>query len=151
MATLLRVLLFSLSLYCAFGAQAQSVVPGATGAEAVVRSFHEALRNGNVALVERLLAPDAVIIESGQLESRSEYLRHHLPADIEFAKAVPSRMLGVQSTVNGETAWVRSTSASQGIFRDRPVKLDSAELVVLTRKGPTWEIRAIHWSSHRAD
>lgn len=112
-----------------------------------MRSFHEALRSGNVGVVQQLLAPDAVVLESGRLESRDEYLSHHLPADIEFAKTVPSQVQRMETTISGDTAWVKSTSVSTGTFRDRPVKLAGAELMVLTRKAAAWEIRAIHWSS----
>ena len=131
------------TLYCA-GAHAQP--PAAAD---VARSFHEALRTGNVTLVQQLLAADAVIIEGGQVESRDEYLRHHLAADIEFAKAVPSRLVGSQTTLNGATAWVRSANSSTGTFRHRPIRLAGAELMVLTQTASSWEIRAIHWSSYK--
>src|SRR5687767_10344736 len=134
----LRAALLSLTLVCSCGAHAQSPRSNASEVEAVVRAFHEALQSGNVPAVKRLLAADSVILESGQLESRDEYLRHHLAADIEFAKAVPSRVLSSEATINGDTAWVRSVSATAGTFRNRPIKLARAELVVLTRTGSTW-------------
>ncbi len=117
--------------------------------QATVHSFHEALLAGNVATVKQLLATDAVILENGHLESREEYLNHHLSSDIEFAKAVPIQILSSRVQVSGETAWVTSTTTSVGTFRNRPVKLAGVELVVLTRKGLAWEVRAIHWSSHQ--
>lgn len=82
------------------------------------------------------------------MESREEYLKHHLSADIVFAKAVPSKTLRSEATVSGQTAWVRSATSSQGKFRNRNIKITGAELVVLTRTSTAWEIRAIHWSSH---
>jgi len=145
----LRVALLSLTLACPYGSHALLPHSNASEVEAVVRSFHDALRSGNVAAVKQLLAEDSVILESGRLESRDEYLSHHLADDIEFAKAVPSRVLRSEATINGETAWVRSVSAAAGTFRNRPVKLAGAELVVLTRLGSMWQIRAIHWSSHQ--
>lgn len=129
-------------------ALAQSTDREAKAAEEAVRSFHEALQLGDEAAVKRLLAPDAVILESGSLETRDEYLRHHLKADIEFNRSVPTEVSAVTATVSGLTAWVRSTSVSQGTFRDRPIKVAGAELMVLTRGAAGWEIRAIHWSSH---
>lgn len=122
----------------------------AQAAQAVVRAFHEALRRADVPAIQQLLAPDAVVLEGGHLESREEYLRHHVSADIEFAKAVPATVTASTATVSGQTAWVRSTSVSQGTFRGRAIKLTGAELVVLTRAAAVWEIRAIHWSSHAA-
>ena len=118
-----------------------------TSPESVVRSFHEALRSGRVELASQLLAPDAIVVEGGQVESREEYLSHHLAADIEFAKAVPSKRLTSRTTIDGQTAWVSSTSYSEGTFRGRTVKLQGAELVVLSRSSSSWLIRAVHWSS----
>lgn len=145
----LRAVLLCLVLLCPAAAGAQSPADASASAEAVVRSFHDALRSGNVALVEQLLAADAVVIEGGRIESRDEYLAHHLPADIEFAKAVPSRRIDVRSTRQGATAWVRSASTAKGMFHDRPIDLAGAELIVLSRSGPSWKIRAIHWSSYQ--
>lgn len=135
-------------LAAALTAAAQQPDPEAAAARAVVRSFHDALRRGDAQAAQSLLAADAVILESGHMESREEYLKHHLSADIEFAKAVPSKTLRSEATVSGQTAWVRSTTSSQGKFRNRNIKLTGAELVVLTRTSTAWEIRAIHWSSH---
>lgn len=129
---------------------AQQPEPDARAALAAVRSFHDALRRGDVPAVQELLAPDAVILESGHLESRQEYLRHHLGADIEFAKAVPTEVTSSEATVSGQAAWVRSATTSQGKFRNRKISLSGAELVVLTRTAKGWEIRAVHWSSHES-
>lgn len=150
MPWLLRLALVCALLSLAGAAWAQPADPEALAAQAVVRAFHEALRKGDVAAVERLLASDAVVLEGGELESRQEYLRHHLGADIEFARAVPSKVTSSEATVAGQAAWVRSTTVAQGTFRNRTMKLVGAELVVLTRGAVAWEIRAIHWSSHDA-
>lgn len=129
---------------------AQTAAHDTAGVEAAVRAFHEALRAGDAAAVERMLASDALILEGGQRETRAEYLSHHLQADIEFARAVPSRTRKLEARVIGDVAWVTSTSVSEGTFRDRPIKLAGAELIVLARRGTAWEIRAIHWSSRQA-
>ena len=139
--SILRLAAACLALLWA-SAQAQSSSPAA-----VVRAFHDALRTGDVARVQQLLAPDAVILEGGQVGSREEDLRHHLAADIAFAKAVPSRPLTSRTTVDGATAWVASTSVSEGSFQDRRIDARGAELIVLTRTASSWRIRAVHWSS----
>ncbi len=149
----IRLLWLAISGVCiaaAGSAFAQQSDPDALAAQAVVRSFHEALRRGDVQAVQQLLAPDAVILESGHVESRQEYLSHHLSSDVEFAKAVPSKVTKSEATVSGQTAWVRSATVSQGKFRNRNIKLSGAELVVLTRNATGWEIRAVHWSSHES-
>lgn len=125
------------------GAQADSAA-----VVAVVDRYHGALSEGDTVTALSLLAPDAVILESGDVESREEYRSHHLSADIEFAKAVPSTRGPVRVAMRGDVAWAASTSRTRGVFRSRPVDSQGAELMVVTREQGAWHIRAIHWSSH---
>lgn len=115
----------------------------------VVEQFHAALAAADTTAVAALLDTGAVILESGDLETRAEYLAHHLSADIEFSRAVRSvRQLRSAQEHDG-TAWVVSTSRATGQFEGRAVDSDGAELVVLARSANGWRIVAIHWSSHR--
>jgi len=114
----------------------------------VVEAFHAALAAGNAAAVGALLAPDAVVLESGHVESRSEYLSGHLAADIEFARTVASQRSDVRVVEQGDTAWVSARSSAAGNFRGRAIHSQGAELIVLARGAQGWRIRAIHWSSH---
>jgi uncharacterized protein (TIGR02246 family) len=141
------------ALPCAAAAQSRVVKsqPAAGDSAAVaqvVRRFHEALVAGDSAAALALLAPDVVVLESGGVETRDDYRAHHLPADIEFARAVPSTPAPVRVTVQGDVAWATSTSTTQGEFRGRAINSAGAELMVLARTaGGGWTIRAIHWSS----
>jgi hypothetical protein len=56
-------------------------------AVAVVRRFNELLSVGDSLAALALLTEDAIVLESGSTETRAEYRSHHLPADIEFARA----------------------------------------------------------------
>lgn len=114
---------------------------------AAVHRYHAALAAGDSAAALALLAPDAVILESGGVESRAEYRSHHLSADIEFARAVRSEQGPVRVRVKGDVAWASSTSTSQGQFRGRAINSAGAELMVLVRTPQGWRIAAIHWSS----
>ncbi len=131
-------------------AQAQSGDSEATAVAAVVRNYHAALLAADTQAVSRLLAPDAVILESGDRESRKEYLEHHLQADIKFAQAVPTRQSKIDVTLSGDVAWAISTSVTQGTYESKAVNLVGAELMVLTRNPTGWVIRSIHWSSRRS-
>ncbi|NUO37615.1 MAG: nuclear transport factor 2 family protein [Gemmatimonadaceae bacterium] len=118
---------------------------------ATVDRFHAALVAGDSATVLAMLAPDAIVLESGDVETRAEYRSHHLPADIEYARAISGTHRLVSVVVHGDAAWASSTSISQGRMKDRPINSAGAELMVLSRqarKSP-WQIRALHWSSHR--
>jgi ketosteroid isomerase-like protein len=113
----------------------------------VVDAFHRALETGDTAAVRGLLAEQVTVQEGGGLESRSEYLSHHLPGDMAFAAAIASERRPVAVEVRGDVAWVVSTSRRTGTFRDRAIDMQGAELMVLTRDRDTWRIAAIHWSS----
>ena len=114
---------------------------------AVVDQYHRALASGDTAVVLSLLAPDAIVLESGGVETRAEYLAHHLPADIGFAKAVGRERGPISVRVTANTAWATSTSTTVGEYRGQSINSQGAELMVLTREGEEWRIRAIHWSS----
>ncbi len=115
---------------------------------AVVHRYDAALSSGDSATALALLAPDAVILESGGIESRAEYRSHHLPADMAYARAVKSVSSPVHVVIEGNAAWASSTSVSQGEYRGKAVNSAGSELMVLTRGADGgWRIRAIHWSS----
>jgi len=116
-------------------------------AVATIAKFHAALASGDSAGALAMLAPDALIQESGGVETRADYRSHHLRADIEFARAVPSTRTVMRVTVQGDVAWVASTSITQGQANGRQINSAGAELVVLRRTGSGWQISAIHWSS----
>jgi ketosteroid isomerase-like protein len=124
-----------------------SALPDSAAVAAVVDRFHTALADGDSAAVAHLLAPDAIILENGGVETRGEYLGGHLRGDIAFARAVVPERAPTRVVVAGEAAWAVSTSIARGEFRDRPVNSAGAELMVLRRGHDGWRIVAIHWSS----
>ena len=131
-------------------ASAQSNVPVDQNARAAVetaRRFHELLAAGDSARVVTLLSADLQVVESGFLEDRAHYLAHHLGADMQFAKAVPSRREVVSVARQGDVVWLVSSSTASGTFRGRQVESRGAELMVLARVADAWLIRAVHWSS----
>jgi ketosteroid isomerase-like protein len=115
---------------------------------AVVERYHGALSQGDSVAALAQLAEDAVILESGHIESRQEYRSHHLGADIAFARAVKGTRSPVRVSVLGDVAWTTATSTVRGEFRGKPVNSSGVELMVLTRSADGWKISAIHWSSH---
>lgn len=112
-----------------------------------VESFHKALEAGDSTAALALLASDAVILESGGVETVADYRSHHLPGDIEFSRAVKSVTSPVKVKVSDNTAWTVATSTTQGNFNGRAINSTGAESMVLTRFGSSWRIRSIHWSS----
>jgi hypothetical protein len=55
--------------------------------KAAVEGCHQALIHADPAAALALLSPDALILESGEAQTRAEYERGHLPEDIAFASA----------------------------------------------------------------
>jgi ketosteroid isomerase-like protein len=129
------------------GAMRPEQASDSAAAVATVRRYHEMLAAGDSLGALAMLTEDAVVLESGGVETRAEYRAHHLPVDIEFARAVRSERTVRRVTVRGDVAWVSSTSTAQGEFRGRAVNSVGAELMVLVRRPTEWKISAIHWSS----
>ena len=115
---------------------------------AIADAFHDALRHGDAKAVMELLAPDAMILENGFAQTPAEYEQHHLQDDIEFARAVPSVRSVLKAQIDGNVAWIVSTSRTNGTFHEREIDSAGVELMVLSKSSAGWRIGAIHWSSH---
>ena len=126
--------------------QAQSREPQVT---AVLESFYGAMKTGDKAVAMGTLAPDAVFVESGTIETRAEYEANHLPADIDFEKQVTGKRGPWRVVFHGDAAWVIATTEYEGTFEAKPVNFVSTQLAVLTHDSGKWLIRSIHWSSRR--
>ena len=126
---------------------AQTAADAEVDVQKVVDAFHAGIKSGDSAAVMRLLAPDVLLLEAGGIETRAQYEKDHLPADIEFEKSVTTGFRSYRVTVLGDAAWAVSTSDYKGTFRERPVDSVGVELMILSRDASGWRIRAIHWSS----
>lgn len=117
---------------------------------AVVAKYHDALAAGDSTGVLALLHDDAVILESGGIETRAEYRSHHLPGDINFARSARSQRSPVHVRIRGDVAWSTATSTTQREVNGTPTTSMMSELMVLVRTPTGWKISAIHWSSRRS-
>ena len=126
---------------------AMPAVPDSAAVAAVVLQFHAALEAGDSSAALALLSSDAVILESGAVETREQYRSGHLRSDIAFAQAVRPERSAIHVVVRGDAAWATSTSRSRGEFRGRPVDSEGAESMVLMREADGWRITRIHWST----
>lgn len=144
-----RVVRALLPLLFLIGTACAPAPPNDQDVIAVLESFYGAMKTGDTAAAMRLLAPDAMFVESGRLETRAEYEKNHLPADIQFERQVSGVRGPMRVTFHGDTAWVIVTTDYEGTFDGSPVNFVSAQLAVLTRDSGAWMIRSIHWSSRR--
>ncbi len=124
--------------------------PDTAAITAAAENFHKALAAGKPDEVMSLLQPDALIVEAGTVQTRDEYQREHLMADIAYARAVPGEQGDVVIRQEGNAAWVTSTFRVTGKFENKPVDNLAAETMVLTKTPEGWRIRTLHWSSHKA-
>jgi ketosteroid isomerase-like protein len=114
---------------------------------AVLESFYAAIKKGDRQAAMSVIAPDAMFVESGRLETRAEYEKNHLPLDIDFERQITGKRGPLRITFNGDTAWIIATTEYVGTVDGRPLSFASSQLMVLTKDADGWKIRSIHWSS----
>jgi mono/diheme cytochrome c family protein/ketosteroid isomerase-like protein len=113
-----------------------------------VQDFHSALSAGNESAVSRLLDPDVLIMEGGNVErSRDEYAAHHLKADVKFMRSMKYKLERQTGDSVDDLAWVASEAALAGESKGKRLDLVSTESLVLKRSSAGWRIVHIHWSS----
>lgn len=134
-----------LCLFLAAPVAAQTA-PDEAAVRTAVTGFHSALTSGDPKKAMSLIADDAVFLEAGGVETRAQYEKDHLPADIEFEKGVKVKRSPIRIVVAGDAAWASSTSEFQGTFQGRTIDSLGAELMVLSKVGGAWKIRAVNWS-----
>lgn len=145
----MRVLLSVLLLTFPGVLQGQATQSDSGAIVRVLERFQAALHAGDSSAVLSLLAPDAVILEGGGIETLAEYRKQHLPADISHAKSTARDAGPVSVRIMGPVAWAWSTAETTGTSQGQTSRSVGAELVVLSRTTDGWRIQAIHWSSRR--
>ncbi|WP_053333735.1 DUF4440 domain-containing protein [Gemmatimonas phototrophica] len=131
-------------------AQATPASPSdSAAAAATVERFHQALSAHDSVTAVSLLAYDALILESGVIESRADYVGHHLAADMKAGQGAKRTKTVLRVTVIGEVAYVVTKTATPATNADGSNGSDMAELMLLSKSGTGWTIRAVHWSSRR--
>lgn len=127
--------------------------PAHTDAEviAVFDAFYGAVKKGDAKAAMSVIAPDAMFVESGKLETREQYEKNHLPADIAFERQITGKRLPLRITFAGDTAWIIVTTEYDGKVDGEDVAFASSQLMVLTKGADGWKIRSVHWSSRPLD
>ncbi len=132
------------------GAYAQPSRADSAGAVAAVEQFHGALASADSARAMSLLADDVMILESGAIQTRSDYLGGHLNADMKASQGSKGVRTVIKATVVGDAAYIVAKTVTPPTGTDPAATgSESAELMVLSRVSGVWKIRAVHWSSRR--
>lgn len=124
---------------------------GSDSAEAVaaVEQFHAALAAADSARAVGLLSDDVLILESGAVQTRAEYLGGHLGADMKASQGPKGERTVVKVTVIGNAAYVISKTVTPPTGAQGSTGSESAELMLVSKTATSWKIRAVHWSSRR--
>ena len=130
-------------------AQAQPARGDSAAAVAAVAQFHAALTSADSARAMSMLADDVMILESGALQTRSDYLGGHLMADIKASQGSKGVRTVVQVSLVGDAAFVIAKTLTPASGAEGSTPSESAELMVLSKVSGVWKIRAVHWSSRR--
>ncbi|MCJ0824801.1 c-type cytochrome [Luteimonas sp. 50] len=123
---------------------AANAVPAA---ESAAKAFHEALKRGDRQVVLALLAPEVVIHEGGETQSREAYAASHLNHDIAFLKDADIRPVDIGSMAMGDTAMVGSRSQVRTTHHGEPVAVLSSEMLTLKKAPNGWLITQVDWVS----
>ena len=130
-----------------WGATLAALAGDAVEPVATVNAFRRALESGDARTAEGVLAPELLVYESGdQDRSRSDYVRHHMEADMAFLAKAKVRVLEQQGSSQGDLAWVTTRSR----IASGSGNTLGAETMILRRGGDGWRIVHIHWSSSPA-
>lgn len=143
------VLLVALALTAAGTASAQPSRSDSAQAIAAIEQFHDALAASDSVLAVSLLTDDVAIIESGAIQSRAEYLSHHLGADMKASQGSKGVRTLIRVTVVGTMACVISKTETPPSGAEGNTGSELAELIVVSKTAHGWKIRAVHWSSRR--
>jgi ketosteroid isomerase-like protein len=127
---------------------AQAVRSDSAAAVAAVDQFHAALAAGESARAVSSLGDDLYVMEAGTIETRADYLAHHLGADMKASLGSKGERTVLKVTIIGDAAYVIAKTVTPPAAAGGPPS-ESAELMVLSRTLGTWKIRAVHWSSRR--
>jgi len=148
MTTSRRVAVVFAVLLTADCAERRSTETDEAEVKTAIETFYAAMKKGDPKAAMAMIAPDAVFVESGRLETRQQYEESHLPSDIDFEKQITGTRGPWRITINGNTAWGIASTEYKGPVDGRDLSFVSTQLAVLTRgEDGKWLIRSIHWSS----
>lgn len=130
-------------------AVAQPARSDSAAAVATVEQFHRALATMDSAAAVSLLADDVMVLEAGSIESRADYLGHHLGADMKASQASKGARSLVKASVVGDAAYVIARTVTPPPGAEEGPRSETVELMVLAKTSSGWKIRSVHWSSRR--
>ena len=141
----------ALVLFVCAGSVAAAQGPRADSLAVVsaVDSFHGALAAADSSRAVAVLADDVLIMESGAIQTKSDYLGGHLAADMKAGQGPKGERTVLKVTIVGDAAYIASKTVTPPTGAQGSTGSELAELMVLSKSAGVWKIRAVHWSSRR--
>lgn len=133
------------------GTAASAQQPDSEGAAAILASYKSAIERLDISGVDRLFAPDAVVIESGKVEGNFDaYRDHHLGPELKEFKSFTFGDYKSDIKVEGPIAIATETYTYRIVLKSAEVieRLGVAS-TVLKWNGQAWQIVSTHSSSRR--
>ncbi|WP_208598029.1 MULTISPECIES: nuclear transport factor 2 family protein [Pseudomonadota] len=144
-----RGALFAVCLSVSTAAIAQQ--PDREGAAAVLSSYKSAVEQLDITGVEKLFAPDAVVIESGKVEGNFDaYRDHHLGPELKEFKSFTFGDYKADIKMEGPVAIATETYTYRIVLKSgETVDRLGVATSVLKWNGQAWQIVTTHSSSRK--
>ncbi len=132
-------------------ATAAAQQPDKQGAAAVLSSYKSAIERLDITGVEKLFAPDAVVIESGKVEGNfTAYRDHHLGPELKEFKSFSFGDYKADIDVEGNVAIATETYTYRIVLKSgEAIDRLGVATSVLKWNGQAWQILTTHSSSRK--
>lgn len=133
------------------GVSAAAQQPDRESAAATLSTYKSAIERLNITDVDKLFAPDAVIIESGKVEGNfAAYRDHHLGPELKEFKSFAFDNYKADIRVEGPVAIATETYTYRIVLKSgEAVDRLGVATSVLKWNGQTWQIVTTHSSSRK--
>lgn len=125
--------------------------PDSEGAAAVLSSYKSAVERLDITGVEKLFAPDAVVIESGKVEGNFDaYRDHHLGPELKEFKSFTFGDYKADIKMEGPVAIATETYTYRIVLKSgEAIDRLGVATSVLKWNGAAWQIVTTHSSSRK--
>ena len=125
--------------------------PDSEGAAAVLSSYKSAVERLDITGVEKLFAPDAVVIESGKVEGNFDaYRDHHLGPELKEFKSFTFGDYKADIKMEGPVAIATETYTYRIVLKSgETIDRLGVATSVLKWNGQAWQIVTTHSSSRK--
>ncbi|MDP9267190.1 MAG: nuclear transport factor 2 family protein [Acidobacteriota bacterium] len=111
-----------------------------------IATFEQGLRERKLALIEKVVANDIVVLENGgRNDGWTDFRDHHLVPEMR-EPALPSKTELIKTTVKGDMAWAYSKTTMQTVRRGAKTEIVVWSAYVLERRNGGWKIVLLDWS-----